>query len=152
MSVKLPDGRTPPLPGAVRLVFEYQGQHVRLLSRQALDMTVMPSDPLTGHDTHHGFWVEVRDANDRPMHRIIMPDPTTVSREIYPTKPGESLRRLPVSDPRGMFVVLIPNFEQGHHVTLMGAPESGDTPVMAERGAMAERGRFPLTDDQPVIE
>ncbi len=52
-------------PKAVRLTFSYQGDQVKLVSQQPVEMTVPPSDSLKGYEDHKGFWAEVKSAQDK---------------------------------------------------------------------------------------
>jgi hypothetical protein len=138
----LTQGPAPESRGAIRLIFEYEGRRVRLLSRQRVDMLPPPSDPLVG-EGQLGFWVDVRDAGGRVLHHQVMQDPVRGDVEAFSDEPDVSVVRIPVSEPRGNFAVLVPALEAADHLALMSsAPAEG----VALRAA-TELARFSLADD-----
>ena len=56
-----------PLP-AVRLIFEYDGDDVRLVSQQPVDVAVPGAD--LARELFPGHYVETRDANNAPLARV----------------------------------------------------------------------------------
>ena len=130
--------------GAIRLIFEYEGEEVRLLSRQRVDMLPPPTDPQVV-DQVLGFWVEVRDPRNRVLHRQVMQDPVRGDVEAFSDDPDSSVMRIPISEPRGSFAVVVPALEEADHLAFMSsAPVEG-----AALGAAAELARFSLADDLP---
>jgi len=124
----------------VRLIFEYEGRQVRLLSRQHLDMQPPPTDPVERYEGQQGFWIEVRDKGGHVLHRQIMQDPMREDAEVFSDEPGASVMRVPRSEVRGTFAVLVPDVEAADHLALMGSP-----PVAgAVREAASELARFPI--------
>ena len=124
----------------VRLILEYEGRQVRLLSRQHLDMQPPPTDPVEGYEGQQGFWIEVRDEGGRVLHRQIMQDPMREDAEVFSDEPGASMMRIPRSEARGTFTVLVPDVEAADHVALMGSPSGAG----ADRAAASELARFPI--------
>jgi hypothetical protein len=136
--------REPTPRGAVRLVFEYDGRQVRLVSRQRVDMQPPPTDPIEGYEGQQGFWVEVRDADGRTLHRRVMQDPIADA-EVFSDEPGQSVMRVPVREPRGSFAILVPDSEDADHLALMSSPAVAGV----RRGPATELARIPLTEDRP---
>ncbi len=68
---------------AVRLMFTYEGNDVRLVSQQTLDMIIPPTDALSGYEDEQGFWVEVRTARDEVLYRQVMRDPFRQDVEVF---------------------------------------------------------------------
>ena len=124
----------------VRLIFQYEGQEVRLLSRQRVDMMPPPSDPVTEYEDEQGFWIEVRDKSEGVLHRQVMQDPIRGDVEAFSDEPGMSVERVPVSEARGTFAVLVPDMEAADHLALMGSPAVAGR----AREAASELARFPL--------
>jgi len=59
---------------AMRLIFAYEGDDVRLVSRQPVTVVIPPSDPVSGYEGEQGFWIETRAADQTTLHRRILPD------------------------------------------------------------------------------
>ncbi len=142
----------------VRLVFSYQGDEVRLVSRQKVDM--IPPAP-TGPPMERGAagrslaaapaagcWYEVRDAGDRALLRQPMADPIRRDVEVFSPDPGRSIRRAPQANPRGTFVVLVPDLPEGREVVLLAAPGPGAGFAADARaeGGVREIARVALDD------
>jgi len=106
----------------LRLTFEYEGTTVRLLSRQAVEMLAPPSDRTDEYANHAGFWVEVRDAEDRVLYRRILHHPIQWTREAPSGDPQRPFTRVPNDSKRGVFTVLVPDFPNAQHVRLVGSP------------------------------
>jgi hypothetical protein len=138
----------PPAPqqgrGAIRLIFEYDGDEVRLISRQHVDMLVSPSDALEGYEGQQGFWAEVRDADGTRLYRQILHDPIRRDAEVFSDDPQQSIARVPVERPTGVFFVLVPDLDEADHVALMNSPSR--PPGL--RAAATETLRVPLRQDQ----
>ena len=129
-------------PGVVRLVFEYEGDDVRLLSRRRVDMLAPPSDTLKGHERQQGFWAEVRSADGSTLYRHVMPDPVRRDVEVFSNDPEQSISRVPVDRPVGVFTLLVPETKGAEYLALVrSAPEL--TGLRA--GNIIEVLRVPLT-------
>jgi hypothetical protein len=111
----------PGQPGAVRLTFAYEGDDVRLVSRQPVDVSVPPGDPVTGYESEQGFWVETRTADGRTLHRRVMPDPFRGDAEVFSDDPQQSLGRVLLETPSGTFSVLVPAPQDADHVALFSS-------------------------------
>lgn len=128
---------TEPEPRAVRLIFEYEGREVRMLSSEPVDVLVPPTDQLDGYDDHLGVWVEVRTADGRALHRRVLAGEIEETVEVF--EPGPSLRREPTRGRRGSFAVLVPDLEEADHLSFL----SGVGSAARVEGA-TELARFPL--------
>jgi hypothetical protein len=146
MSMQEPTG--PPAQrqgrGAIRLIFEYDGDEVRLVSRQRVDMFVPPTDELEGYEGRQGVWVEIRGADGSTLHRRVLHDPVRRDVEVFSEDPAQSIMRSPVERPAGTFFVIVPDLAGADHLALMnsrpGPPGS--------RAAATEMLRVPLGSDQ----
>ena len=91
---------------SVRLIFEYEGDKVRLVSQQPVDMVVTGFDlPLTEQLAYH---VEARDVNDKTLARVPARNALERSMEVFPEHPGEPIVRHDVPVPKGAFTVVVP--------------------------------------------
>ena len=91
---------------AVRLIFEYDGDSVRLVSQQPVDVVVTGIDPAPVHPP--GIYVDTRDAAGATLTRVAAPGALAESVEVYPEQPGEPIRRVDVTRPSGAFTVVVP--------------------------------------------
>ncbi len=143
-------------PRAVRLTFAFEGDEVRLVGRQPVEMIAPPTDKLDGYEHEQGFWLEVRSGKDETLHRQVMQDPLRYDVEVFSPDPEQSVFRSPVDEPSGIFVVVVPDLSEADHVALLssGAPTAaarGMTPEAAARapsGPATEFVRFPLRPDR----
>jgi hypothetical protein len=103
----------PRRPGAaVRLIFSYDGDEVRLLSQQRVEMTLPPGDPLQAPSGVHGFWAEVRGVNGEVLYRWRMPDPLRADTEIFSEDPERTVSRTAIERPQGAFTVVVPDYAE----------------------------------------
>ncbi len=131
-------------PSAVRLIFSYEGDDIRLISRQRVNVVAPASEPPEGDlERRAGFWLEVRDEAGQALRRQLMQDPIRHDVEVFADDPDRSVARIPLERPSGVFAVLIPEIEEADHVALIGTP-------LEERPALArarEIARFSLADE-----
>jgi hypothetical protein len=107
---------------AIRMIFAFDGEHVHLVSQQNVEMVLPPSDPIQGVEGHKGFWYELRDAEDRALYRRVMHNPMHEDVEVFSDDPKQSVARQIVPNRKGVFVVVVPDTEKGHAVTLSSSP------------------------------
>ena len=108
-------------PKAVRLTFSYEGEKVKLLSQQPVEMTVLPSDAL-GYGGQKGFWAEVMSEKDKTLYRHVMHNPTRNDAEVFSPDPAQAVSRAPAPKRKGIFVVVVPDTDKGHSVRLCRSP------------------------------
>ncbi len=102
---------------AVRLIFEYEGDEVRLVSQQPVDVAV-PGFNLA-EVAHPGHYVETRTAADEPLSRVPVRDAFSASAEVFPEKPGGAITRVDVAHPKGAFTVVVPAGPAATQVALL---------------------------------
>jgi hypothetical protein len=107
---------------AVRIVFEYDGEKVRIVSSQRVNMLVPFSDPLVDYAHQQGSWIEVRDREKRPLYRQLLPHMIQSDVEGPSDSPGYPMTRRPVGDPHGMFVALVPELPAATRISLWHHP------------------------------
>jgi hypothetical protein len=137
-------------PRSLRLIFEYDGDRVDLVSRQPVDMAAPSSEPLDEIANRLGFWVELRDPEGAALHRQVLHDPVGASTEVFSPDPTESLRRVERTRQKGAFTVVVPDLPSADSVAfvadlgpLLGAQAEGAAPP-PERRVL----RFPLRDNR----
>jgi hypothetical protein len=134
-------------PGrAVRLIFEYEGDRVRLVSQQDVDVAVTAVDP--SQVAPAGYYVDTRDTENRTLARVPAREAFGSSLEVFPQNPGEPITRVDVAQPRGAFTVVVPAPERTDHVTVLQlvapqAREPGGQPAGAAE--VVDLVSFPLT-------
>ena len=129
------DSSQPPPTRAMRLIFEYEGNQVRLVSQQPVEMAITGSD--IAQVEQPGYYVDTRDARDRTLARVPARNAFSASVEVFPEKPGEPISRVDVAQPRGAFTVVVPIPEDAP-ASRATSPVEGDTQI-------TELARFPLT-------
>lgn len=135
----------PPAPTptrAMRLVFEYEGDQVRLVMQQPVEMVVTGFD-LT-RTTQPGYYVDTRDAGEQTLARVAARNAFETSAEVFPEQPGEPIIRVEQATPRGAFTVVVPMPDRADHVTIVAvAPSSTAAPTP---GARATAGGTVVND------
>ena len=99
-------------------MFDYEGDRVRLVSAQRVDMRVPPSDPLTGYEGQAGFWIELRDARG-VAYRKVMHRPVRHDVEVH--DPERGTHRQVVEEPRGVFTAVVPDVEAARDLVVMSS-------------------------------
>lgn len=136
-------------PRSLRLIFEYNGDRVDLVSRQPVDMVAPSSEPLGDFADRLGSWIELRDPEGVALHRQVLHDPLGVSTEVFSSDPEQSLRRVAGTRQKGAFTVVVPDLPSADQVAVVadmaplpGARAEGAAPP-PERRVL----RFPLHDN-----
>jgi hypothetical protein len=111
---------------AIRLTFAYEDDSIDLISQQPVDMIVPPSDPIEDLAAS-GFRVDLKDSEGETLYRRVMHNPIPVDREVFSDEPAQSVSRIPVERPKGVFTIVVPNVTEAQVVSLYSsriAPES----------------------------
>jgi hypothetical protein len=133
----------PPAAGhtrALRLIFEYAGDEVRLVSRQRIDKALPAEDPSDSPAGRAGYWVELRNADGESVHRQVLHEPIQQDVEVFSAGPEPSLARVPVERASGTFFVLVPDLEQAEELAVVRS--FPDSPGL--RAAPTDLVRVPL--------
>ncbi len=130
---------------AMRLIFEYEGDHVRLISQQPVDVMI------TGFDISRaakpGYYVDTRDAGGRTLARVPARDAFSHSTEVFPEEPGEPITRVEVERPRGAFTVVVPVPAGSDRVVVVRV-----TPAKPDAAVPGTRGTSPVAGSAEVQE
>jgi len=135
-------------PGAVRLIFEYDGDTVRLVLQQPVDVAVTGSD--VALTSPPGHYVEVRARDGQALSRVRVHGGIPSDAEVF-GEPGTAITRTRVDRPQGAFTVVVPAPQAASRIALVrveppspvatpdsGTPSPGPTPTMAVRGQVVE--------------
>lgn len=110
-------------PQALRLVFEREGDEVRLVEAIPVDMIVPPSDDLEVDDTKQaGFAVRVYEKDGTLVYRRGLADPLAREAEIYTDNPDQPFVRLPISVDFVQFEIVVPNTRADVEIELVASP------------------------------
>lgn len=101
---------------AVRLIFEYEGDDIRLVLQQRVDVAVTGFD--IARTARAGHVVEVRDADGAGLARVAVHDAMTGSAEVFPEHAGEPITRVDVPV-RGAFTVVVPASEAARRIAVV---------------------------------
>jgi hypothetical protein len=106
----------------VRIVFEYSGKKIRIVSSQRVDMLVPFSESLVDYAHQQGSWIEVRNRQGDPLYRQLLPNMIQSDVEGPSDGPGYPMTRRPVDKPHGVFVALVPDLPTAARISLWHQP------------------------------
>jgi hypothetical protein len=117
MEQMMPMNESPQPTRAMRLIFEYEGNNVRLVSQQPVEM------PVTGASlsqvTYPGYYIDTRDTNDSTLSRVVAHGAFSTSTEVFPERHGEPITRIDLPQAKGAFTVITPVPVNTDHVTVI---------------------------------
>lgn len=130
---------------ALRLTFRVADGEVRLLRYERLDMIPPPSigeRPEAGKNG--GFWLELRDADDRVLFHRVLHNPLGDSVEVH--SPDGRIQRVFGATQENFFEVLLPDDSNTKSIVLMG--ESLEPAMLRQRAVSAshELARFDVPE------
>jgi len=134
----------PALTPAVRLIFEYDGDDVRLVSQQPVDVAVPGFD--LARVLHPGHYVETRDADNAPLSRVPIREAFATSAEVFPEDHGEPITRIDVAERKGAFTAIVPASAVATQVALLHVRPPADAEAARPLG-----GATSETPAQPEI-
>jgi len=130
---------------AMRLIFEYEGDQVRLVSQMPVDLLITGFD--LARTQRAGFFVDTRDAAGQTLARVPARNVFSTSTEVFPEQPGELISRVDVPTPRGAFTVVVPAPSGADSVSLVRvAPGGVDVAAPAARAAGAAGSAMATTE------
>jgi hypothetical protein len=106
---------------SVRLIFEYDGDQIRLIKQQDVEMVPPPSEPTSGFAEEDGFWLEVRDAGMKVLHQQNVVDPIAIYPETFSNVAGETVARSNEPSRKGAFTVVVPETPENDHLAFVRA-------------------------------
>ena len=102
---------------AIRFIFEYEGERLRLVTRQTVDMVVPVAAP-PGADAP-GYYLDARDAQERTLARVAAHGAFSRGAEVFPERHDDPIARVDVERQRGAFTVTLPEVDEADHVTVV---------------------------------
>src|SRR5262245_57725329 len=118
---------------AVRLIFEYEGDRVRLLQEQPVE--VAAGNLHTASADEAGIFIDVRDASNRTLARVHARGAMVGSVEVFPERHDEPIVRKDVPQVKGAFTVVVPAPAETDHATLVRVPPAPAGEAAGARGA-----------------
>jgi hypothetical protein len=103
---------------AVRLIFEYDGDQVSLVSQQPVDMAV-PSFDVGQQRQQPGVYVHARDDRGATLAAVPAPQAFSSSLEVFPEQPGEPIVRVDMPRPHGAFTVVVPASDAARQIAVV---------------------------------
>src|SRR5262245_8128531 len=126
---------------AMRLIFEYEGDRVRLVSQVPVDLLITGFD-LT-RTQRAGYYIDTQDASGQTLARVPARNVFSTSTEVFPEEPGELITRVPVPTPRGAFTTVVPVPSGADSVSLVrvapSAPDVAPSAAVARTAGAAAR-------------
>jgi hypothetical protein len=120
----------------VRLTFRVRlDGTVQLIDQQRLAMAFVPMTDDPGDDPPVGFWHELRDQNDRVVHRRLMRNPLSNSVEVPTGNPNEPLAYRTAQPRRHLFFVDVPDLPEARSVALVEGRPRRRRPAEPARAA-----------------
>jgi hypothetical protein len=110
-----------PQPSALRLIFEYEGENVRLTSIQRVEL-VAPSADSPADGEQSGFWYELRDESGGVLYRRVTANPIRSSAEVLTEDEGRPLAREDMAVTQGAFVLVAPVLSEARTIALLASP------------------------------
>ena len=131
----------------LRLTFQVVNGEVKLVKHRRVSMITPPSvgeAPETGK--HGGFWMELRDQDDRGLFHRNLIAPAGDSVEVH--SPDGDIRREYVPSKESTFEVLVPDYGEGASIVLCGKKSGGGETSMAAGAAPKTRelARFEIPE------
>ena len=131
---------------AARLIFEYDGDLVRLV--QQMPVEVASANLHTAGNEDVGVFVDVRDATNRTLARVPARHALSTSMEVFPERHDEPITRTDVPQRKGAFTVIVPTPDETTHATLVTVAAPKTTALAGARAAapdVVDLVSFPLT-------
>src|SRR6185295_16037141 len=100
----------------MRLIFEYEGDQLRLVMHQPVDISITEPD---FHGSREGYYLDTRDAAERTLSRVPIRSAFLGSLEVFPEHAGEPISRVDVERPRGAFTVISPVPQETSHFSVV---------------------------------
>ena len=136
----------PDRPAAVRLIFEYEGDQVRLVAQQRVDVAVPGFDLDVSPMPPPGYYVEARSPANEALNRVPIREAFGASVEVFPEEPGSPITRVDVADPRGAFTVVLPVPEAAEQVAVVRV-----TQRQAQAPSLAGGATSPVPGEPEIV-
>jgi hypothetical protein len=106
----------------IRLTFSYEGNNIKLISKQNIEKVLQPSTQFHIQKNQTGSWYELSDDQQHLLHRQIIDNPIKIDAEVFSDNTTESISRHRLSDIRGTFSIVVPDIPEGKKFDLFSSP------------------------------
>ena len=120
---------------ALRLIFEFDEDGVRLVSEQPVEMAIGEAQSVLREPPRSGYYIDTRDAGDLTLSRTRVEGAFAGSMEVFPENPMEPITRVEAARRSGAFTVVVPASDVADHVTLINVAETAGPPDATARPA-----------------
>ena len=111
---------------AIRLTFDVEGGKAKLRSTQRLTMRVPPEQRIRDMGEGSGVWIELRDADGRPLYRrVVDSGPFESDAEIVTGDPDQPLARRRIEGRRSVFIAVVPDEPRAASVHILRREPGG---------------------------
>jgi hypothetical protein len=145
------DVNEPAAQGAIRLIFERDGNALRLVLQQPVDVAVTRFD--VQPDVRPGHYVEIRDTAGMTLSRVPVHSAFKGSREVFPKDHSEPITRVDTSGQPEVFTVVVPAPAASASIAVVriappaptaGEPGAGVTSPAPAEPEVTELASFPI--------
>ena len=127
----------------MRLIFEYEGDQVRLVSQAPVNVSITGFD--LARTQRPGYYIDTRDAAGQTLARVPARNLFSTSTEVFPEQPGDLISRVEVATPRGAFTVVVPAGNGADSVSVVRVAP-GVTGVVPDGATSAAAAAVTTTD------
>jgi hypothetical protein len=106
---------------ARRVMVEYDGSTMSVVSDKRLRMAPPPSDPIADYAGQTGFWYCVADANNRTLYRRVIASPLLNGIEVYTNDRTRPLYRIDGSPRKVTLVLVFPDMADSVRLDIFGS-------------------------------
>jgi hypothetical protein len=128
---------------AMRLIFEYEGDQVRLVSQQPVEMAITGFD--IARSERSAYYIDTRDAKGQTLARVRARGAFSTSTEVFPERSGDPITRVDAAEARGAFTVVVPVPDNADHVTVVRM-----TTGLSEQSVVASRATSPVSGGSEI--
>lgn len=142
----------PPAAESLRLIFEYDGDRISLVSQQPVNVAPPPSRTTAPIVERTGFWAEIRDERLGVLYRQNMHDPVMSHPEVFSNEPGQTIARSVTPRKKGAFTIIVPRLDTSDHLALIRMDPEARSKAAARTAPAVPAGeiaRFTLKPQAP---
>jgi hypothetical protein len=103
---------------SLRLLFQFEGDSVKLVSAQRVEMKAPPPQAPPPDTPFNGAWFELRDAQGNSMYRRAIHDAMSGDLEVLSDNPDRPLAHVKSAVKQGVFYLIAPDIPQARTVML----------------------------------
>lgn len=113
------DRKAPNKPKTLRLVYAYEGDEVKLVSKQSVDMLLPAQETKPEALASPGLKYELRDKEECSLFANIIENPLRSDIEVFSNNPKQTARRVEMPKKKGTFVLLVPEISEAENLVLL---------------------------------